>query len=347
MTDASKGGRRGKGVALVLVCALLGLLLASMDARDAAQVLHQAHWFYVPVAVLCTALSYGCLSGGYAAIHRVFGIRVPRRDLLEIGFISFALNNLLSIGGTAGYSLRLVLLRRRGLAAGDVLAASLVHSYLNHIVMMSLLPLGLLYLLLRHPLGQRQTESLTAASVLALLLLAGSTVLLGHRAARAKAARFLGAASRRLLRRDVEPVLRHLDATLGVGMDAIRARPRLLVLPILLVLGDWATSVLALDFCFRALGEALHPGVLLTGFALGVTLGFLSMLPGGMGVQEGSMVGTYALLGVDYERAVLASMLFRVLYYLLPFAVSLLLYVRLLRGGIRSSPIPSPPAQEL
>ena len=60
------------------------------------------------------------------------------------------------------------------------------------------------------------------------------------------------------------------------------------------------------------------------------------MLPGGMGVQEGSMVGIYVLLGVDYERAVLASVLFRAIYYLVPFAASLLLYARILRGQTRA-----------
>jgi len=70
----------------------------------------------------------------------------------------------------------------------------------------------------------------------------------------------------------------------------------------------------------------------LTGFAIGVTAGFLSMLPGGLGVQEGSMAGIFVLLGVEYERAVLAAMLFRVLYYVVPFAASLVLYAHILRA---------------
>ncbi|MEI2691160.1 MAG: lysylphosphatidylglycerol synthase domain-containing protein [Anaerolineae bacterium] len=55
------------------------------------------------------------------------------------------------------------------------------------------------------------------------------------------------------------------------------------------------------------------------------------MAPGGLGVQEGSMSGIYALFGVPFQQAVLAAILFRVLYYFVPYLFSLSLYRRLLR----------------
>ena len=55
------------------------------------------------------------------------------------------------------------------------------------------------------------------------------------------------------------------------------------------------------------------------------------MVPGGMGVQEGSMAGVYGLLGVPFEQAVLVSLVFRVVYSVIPFGVSLSLYYRALR----------------
>jgi hypothetical protein len=55
------------------------------------------------------------------------------------------------------------------------------------------------------------------------------------------------------------------------------------------------------------------------------------MIPGGLGVQEGSMAGIFALLGVSFDRAVLASVLFRVIYFFVPYLISLTLYRGLLR----------------
>ena len=57
------------------------------------------------------------------------------------------------------------------------------------------------------------------------------------------------------------------------------------------------------------------------------------MVPGGMGVQEASMAGTYHLLGVPLEQAVLVALLFRLVYYMAPFGVSLVFYWYVLREG--------------
>ncbi len=55
------------------------------------------------------------------------------------------------------------------------------------------------------------------------------------------------------------------------------------------------------------------------------------MVPGGFGVQEGSMAGIYALLGSRLEQALLAAILFRIMYYLVPYFLILPFYNGLLR----------------
>ena len=164
------------------------------------------------------------------------------------------------------------------------------------------------------------------------------TDVLGEQQVKAQQAREVNV-RRWVLGRDFGPSLQHLDETLGRGIAAVRAHPMALGLPLLFVLLDWAASVLVLAVCFEALGGRPHLGVLLTGFAIGVTVGFLSMLPGGMGAQEGSMTGIYVLLGVQLEQAVLAAVLFRVVYYIVPFVASLVLYSRLLRARPESGAV--------
>lgn len=50
-------------------------------------------------------------------------------------------------------------------------------------------------------------------------------------------------------------------------------------------------------------------------------------------MQEASMAGIYALLGVPFEQVLLAVILFRGVYYLVPYVLSLIFYGRLLRRG--------------
>ena len=316
-------------VALVVALVILVAVgMAVVDAHAAILVLKRATWAWLIAAILAAAASYLCLSIALALLVRLFGVRLPMRHLMSIGFLSFAINNVFSLGGVTGYSMRLYFLGRRGAQIQDVLGASLVHSYLNQIVMIVLLPSSLFYLFLKHPLGHSSTLELAIAASLALLVMTGATWLLFHDPTRSLAARVTGRAVRRVFRRDVDTHLTGLDQTLSRGMGIIRGRPGFFGLVGALMVADWMWSAVALGFCFRALGYVPPPGVLITGFALGVIAGGWSMIPGGLGVQEGSMTGVFMLLGIRSETAFLAAILFRFVYYVLPFSVSLLFYAK-------------------
>jgi uncharacterized membrane protein YbhN (UPF0104 family) len=55
--------------------------------------------------------------------------------------------------------------------------------------------------------------------------------------------------------------------------------------------------------------------------------GFASLLPGGVGVQDGSQAAVLVLRRVPLEAAVLGTLLFRLVYYVAPFLLTLPLYV--------------------
>jgi uncharacterized protein (TIRG00374 family) len=315
----------------VIALGLLGVFVVAMDWRQAHHVLRQANWSWVLVAILFTGVSYLCLSYGFLVASRVFDIKLSLGDLLQIGFISDALNNLVSAGGTAGYSVRFIIMKKRGQTTADILAASVFHSYFNTLALLSLLPLGLFHLLTSHPLTGQEKLGVVLALGVALLVLTAMTALVFSTTARTWIFSHLRALSRRLIRRDPAASLHEIDGTLSRGLAAMHQRPVTLLWLLGLVITDWAASIVSLGFCFRALGTSLTPGVLVTGFAIGVAAGLVSMIPGGLGVQDGSMTGVYTLLGVPLEQAVLASVLFRVVYYFIPFLISLTFYWRLLR----------------
>ena len=120
---------------------------------------------------------------------------------------------------------------------------------------------------------------------------------------------------------------------------AIRMHPHVLFLPVILIVADWVFTLAALWLCFHALGVYLGPDVLITGFSVGIIAGVISMIPGGLGVQEGSMSSMYALLGVPFEHAILGAILFRVVYYFVPFLFSLGFYRQLLRETVQARTI--------
>lgn len=338
METQPKSSHQRLVIGIVVALVVVGLLIAVLDWREVRKILDQTDWKLVPVALLFTAISYTCLSISFAIANRIFGVRMGWRDLSEIGFVSTILNNLLSAGGAAGYSVRFLLMHEQGAALRDIVAASLFHSYLDSLGMLALLPIGLGYLFVKHPLSPGATVAVGIAAVLLVILFFLATAVLFVGSLRTGVLRGLGRVGRWLMRRDLGPALENFDVTMTRGVGVVQTRPLLLALMLALVVIDWGACVAALWFCFDALGDPISLGVLLTGFALGITAGVLSMVPGGLGVQEGSMSGLYALLGVPLQKAVLASILFRVVYYLIPYLVSLSFYWRLLRQVGRTTP---------
>jgi uncharacterized protein (TIRG00374 family) len=282
-------------------------------------------------AFVFTAISYSCLSYTFVLVNRAFGINVSRRDLFEISLITTILNHLVTTGGAAGFGIRLVMLRQRGAEVGDIAAATLFHVYLDGLGMLALLPFGLLYLLIRRPFSHTVTIGIAVVAAIVLLLFALASGLILSPSLRTRAVGVIGRIWHVILRRDVPATLNELDSSMERGVAAVRRKPLLAIELFVLTLFDWMSSMTVLWFCFHALSTPLSFVELVTGFSVGLTAGALSMIPGGLGVQEGSMAGIYALLGTPFQRAILAAILFRVIYYLIPYVITLALYRRLLR----------------
>jgi uncharacterized protein (TIRG00374 family) len=317
----------------VVVLILFGVLLVVLDWRNVRLLVGQANWKLTIAALFFVALSYLFLSYSFVVVNNIFGVRLRKRDLLEIGYVSATLNNLLAFLGAAGHSLRIMLMNKKGIGAEQALAASIFHSHFHNLVMFCLLPLGLIYMIMHHSVSGSSTISLGLATGVLLFLVVIATGIVFYRALRLKVLHTINRVSCLVIRRNVEPSLLSFDNAMTLGVAEIRRSP-LVIMPVLvLISADWASSVTALWFCFYALGNPIHLGVLITGFAVGITAGNVSMVPGGLGVQDASMAGVYALLGVSFEHAVLASILFRVVIDFVPFLFSLLFYRRLLEAA--------------
>jgi uncharacterized protein (TIRG00374 family) len=82
--------------------------------------------------------------------------------------------------------------------------------------------------------------------------------------------------------------------------------------------------LLVLYSAFVAIGHPVSVSYVIAGFAIGMFLSMVSLVPAGLGVLEGSMTAVFASLDVPIERAVVATLIFRVAYYGLPLLASLI-----------------------
>ncbi len=316
---------------LILAILVLGVVLVISDWQDMRQVLMAADWRFLLPVVLFTFLSYSFYSYAYAYVARMLGIQMGKRELAEVCFISTIVNHVLTTGGVVGYSLRYLLMKMYRVSLKDVLSSSLLHYYLTSLDMLTFLPLSFIFLLNNANVPRGAAIALGLMTVLFGFVLFAITSLVLFPSRRRPLINLLGRLGAKILHRDFSNWLDQLDESLTRGTGAIRQRPLKLVWIMLLTLLDFSCSIIALGFVFEALGPPVKVGVLVSGYVIGIMAGLLSMVPGGLGVQEGSMAGIYALMGVRLEQAVLAAILFRLLYYLLPYFLILPFYNRLLR----------------
>lgn len=294
-------------------------------------VIREADWHLTPVALLFSAISYFLIGYSFLVISRVFGITLRARDLIEVGYVTNVLDSLLPAAGVPGLSLRVMIMQRRGLETREALFPSLFRSYFNNVIFVSFLPTSFMYMLLSHHLTGQQIISFALATGLIVLFLLGATA--GVFAAPLRR-RILNVVKRIwwvITRRSIENQLDDFESTFGHGVNLIRSSPRVITPVISVIAGAWLTTVVSLWFCFVALNTEVGFGLVLTGFFIGRTVGVLSFLPGGIGTQDASMVAFYALFGVPVAQAVLVAVLFRFVYYFIPFVISIGFYWSLLR----------------
>lgn len=273
----------------------------------------------IGLALAAQAASY--LGNGYL-IHRtvaLFGeaLSVGRGVVITLGAAAVGL----VAGGTLGNSAAIMRwARASGVSREAAVLAGWVPTVLNPALEVVLGLLGLLYLLLLH----RLSPLLLGAVASGLLGLGGLLLLAAWALYRPERARgWVEATARRIarLRRrsyDAAGTRRSLDRLADAGR--------------LLRQGGWSGpalgsalnvgfDMLTLYLIFLAAGHAVSPGVLFAGYGIPLMLGKLSLLPGGLGVVEGSMAALYEALGVPGPVTVVVVLLYRLLSFWLPLLI--------------------------
>jgi uncharacterized protein (TIRG00374 family) len=330
---ASSPKRQRILIGIIVIVALIGVIFVASDWEDFRKVLSAADWRMILPGLFFSAVSYFCVGVSYAIGAKLLEIRMSWRDLTEIGFVTVILNHIITTGGVAGFSVRYLLMERHGIRMRDVLSSSFLHFYLSSVVIIAILPFCFIYLLDNATLPKGVALLIGFATSVVIVISIIGALLFFVNQIRAPVLKVMGKAANLFTRHDIHTRFEQFNDTMNQSAAITRSRPLNVLAILVIVIIQWSAAFVTMGFCFDALGAVPPPGVLVTGLVIGLVAGVLSMVPGGFGVQEASMAGIYALLGVPFELALLAAILFRGVYYLVPYVVSLIFYGRLLRTG--------------
>jgi uncharacterized protein (TIRG00374 family) len=332
------GGRRRWVVWLAMFgAAVLVLLVARADLDTLLETARGIAPELLMLPALATFGSYLTMAWSYQGIARTAGYTLPFAEMFRITLVANTANYLLSTGGLSGFALRMYLFARRGIPAGSAVLISLVQTLLTNLVLLGFVAWGFVLLMLSHNLVGRDLIAATALLVAFGIVVVVTSIALVRRRWRRRllyaTTRLLDRSLARLAphRRPARSTLRRFQHNLNVGFDFLMQRPHDMLGPTFFIVLDWIFTLLVLYTAFIAIGTPVAMSHVIAGFAIGMFFSIASLVPGGLGILEGSMAAVFVGLGVQYEQAVVAILIFRAAYYGLPVLASLLFAPRMLR----------------
>ncbi len=325
--------------ALILGITALVLLFVYSDAGKLWEATATIEPWLLAIPLLCSLASYVVMALSYQGIARGAGAEVPFWEMFKITLVANTVNYLVSTGGLSGFAVRMYFFIRNGVRSSTAVMISLVQTLITNTVLMLFVGVGFAYLFQS---GNLQGMALVSAGVMlvaALGLVAGTVVLLMHRQWRRRTLFILAETANWLLhrllpsRKPARVRIWRFQRNLNQGIEFLIERKRSMLLPTLWIVLDWAVTILILWGAFVAVGYPIPMSWVVVGFAVGIILSMISLVPGGLGVMEGSMAAIFAGLGVPFETAVVAVLIYRLAYYVMPMITSLFFFRAMLVQG--------------
>jgi len=320
------------------VLLLVGLIVLA-DTRELLRTVATIDARFLVLPVLLTLASYGAMARSYQGIALAAGVRFPLGEMLRITFVANSINYVVATGGLSGFAARLYFFTRRGVNAGTATIISLTQGFLTNLSLLFFVLLGFGYLLASRRLSGTAlvaAGTLLAACVALALL---SIALLALRTVRRRLIFVSAQLADRFLHRffpryrPARTRIWRFQRNLNRGIDFLLARKRYMLGPACWIVADWLFTMGILYAAFMAVHYRLPPGVLIIGFALGLALSFVSVIPAGLGLMEGSMAAVFTTSGVPFETSVVAVLLFRFAFHVIPLVTSAFFFRGLFAEG--------------
>jgi hypothetical protein len=288
------------------------------------------------VAVLASAfISYACIAGVLQRLLKGIGLPLSFSSSFKISLLSCTLNYLMSVAGLSGVAAKVYLLSREDIPPSNTLSVSIIHGFLTNTIAVLFIYLGFFYLYSQHQITDRNQQVFGGVVLLVAFLMTWLTIqTIIHEAFRKKVWQIgLKAVIVFCIKIGKPQWIRHERAEVffenfNESLNLIMSNRAILLLPATLALFDWVFMFLCLKFSFTAINYPVSTEVLMVGFSVGLFMGLFSLTPASIGLMEGSMAGAFYLMGLDYEFSLLAILIYRLAYYFIPIAASVLLFRR-------------------
>lgn len=291
-----------KSAFILLVVVLISFILykeiRQTDFAQLQQILTQTSTKDKSLFVFLALFAFSFVALYDVVLRPYFQLKVSWLEVFRIGWIAQSFNNFIGFGGASGATLRIKLY--------DGSVEKPVRIKLSMSVLISNF-LGLFVLALPAMLGLKELQEGKYMVLFVLLFLLVLLFLFGDRL------------PIKFFQTEKTPF-----AYLNLGM-----RSRLLLVSV----GEWFAAALFFAYTLHFFDASISWTVGVLVFVVAVILGTLSMVPGGLGTFDATCLVLLKNLGHGQEAIIIALLIYRLTYTLLPWVIGLILmFVEFVRG---------------
>jgi uncharacterized protein (TIRG00374 family) len=321
----------------VFVVFVIGLLVAFSNLSKLKENFSQTNIRFFSFSILSALLMY-CVEGLVLFYSlRLFDEKIPVLHTLKYSLIINSLGYLVSLGGLTPFATQVYILGYHNIGLRKATLTRILQVVLFNLIFNGLLIVGLLYIILNEKKVYTATNIIIPFFSLLIVLMVCFYLTVFWKKFRTISLTFsitilnrIGRLFSQSFHVDIVRVLVYFDE-LQLGLKNLLKWPFHFLFIFFITLVDWGLWVSVMYFSFRAINYEINIGYLIAGFSVGQIVGIVSMIPGGAGAMEGSSSLVYNALGIPFETAFAAVLLYRVSFYIIPFILSLPFYFSLKR----------------
>lgn len=340
--------RKGHPTTTLVFLVLLGLVFLTLvtaaitDGPKLAAVVNRLRMEPILFALSAAAVSYLSIALSFSALFEMTRFRIAFPTMFSITFVAATFNYVVSTAGASSLAVRSYLFKQHKVPYSTTLPLSIAQSMITNVVLAIFCLGGLLYLR-DHPemIGPTERLAIGVVAVILLLLVGAAAAVFFHPGSRKVildlGIRMMERVGKRFMKeRFSHEHLAGFRKGLEESIQLLHRGWIQLLAALFWVAVDWTFTALTLYFCFEAVGVKLSLGLVLVGFSVAFLTSTVNIIPAGLGITEMAVTGTYIhLMKVEPEKAVIATLLFRVVYFLFPLAVSCALYLDVMRKAMK------------
>jgi uncharacterized membrane protein YbhN (UPF0104 family) len=295
----------GWASALLLLAAVVVVAVHHVEEHALAQLLERARPRWLLAAALLQAATYFCTAIAWGRPLARAGAPQPLRALLPLALAKQFTDQALPSLGLSGNVVLVRGLERRGAPRPLAMAALLVDLVAFRVAYLVVLLAALAVLAWHRDLS---TAQLVVAAVFTVVALAAPLAVLPLR-------HHLDRLPARV--REFGPLRQLVDALAAAPPELLRD-PLLLTTVTGCELGVFLLDAATLGTALLAVGAPARPDLVFACYVMAAVAGTLAIVPGGLGVFEGTAVAVLHLLGVPIAAALAATLLLRGFTFWMP-----------------------------